>query len=101
MPGLQARKKFHQWQVLHEVSQICELRRAGTVPTKSSKSTTINRKITDMKKIASSLITWLSKESKTFSIICGERFTHAEVIMTHIAGLVMLAVAVAAGNLLG
>ena len=58
-------------------------------------------KITDMKKIASSLITWLSKESKTFSIICGERFTHAEVIMTHIVGLVMLAVAVAAGNLLG
>ena len=100
MPDLQARKKFHQRKVLHEVSQICELRRAGTVPTKSSKSTTIN-KITDMKKTASSLITWLSKESKTFSIICGERFTHAEVIMTNIAGLVMLAVAVAAGNLLG
>lgn len=53
-----------------------------------------------MKKIASSH-TWLNKESKTFSIICGERFTHAEVIMTNIAGLVMLAVAVAAGNLLG
>lgn len=99
MPNLQARKKFHKWQVLHEVSQICELRHAGTVPTKLSKSTTI--KITDMKKTASSLNSWLSKESKTFSIICGERFTHAEVIMTHIAGLVMLAVAVAAGNLLG
>lgn len=69
------------------------------MPTKLSKSTTI--KITDMKKTASSLNSWLSKESKTFSIICGERFTHAEVIMTHIAGLVMLAVAVAAGNLLG
>lgn len=54
-----------------------------------------------MKKIASSLITWLSKESKTFSIICGERFTHAEVIMTHIVGLVMLAVAVVVGNALG
>ena len=99
MPDLQARKKFHKWQVLYEVSQICELRRAGTVPTKSSKSTTI--KITDMKKTVSSLNTWLSKESKTFSIICGERFTHAEVIMTNIAGLVMIAVAVAAGNVLG
>ena len=54
-----------------------------------------------MKKIASSLNSWLSKESKTFSIICGERFTHAEVIMTHIAGLVILAVAVTAGNVLG
>ena len=54
-----------------------------------------------MKKTASSLNSWLNKESKTFSIICGERFTHAEVIMTNIAGLVMLAVAVAAGNILG
>ena len=98
MPGLQARKKFHKWQVLHEVSQICELRRAGTVPAKSSKSTTI--KITDMKKTASSLNSWLSKESKTFSIICGERFTHAEVIMAHIVGLVMLAVAVVMGSAL-
>ena len=101
MPDQRARKKFHQWQVLHEVSLVCELRSAGTVPTKSSKSTTINRKITDMKKTASSLNTWLNKESKTFSIICGERFTHAEVIMTHIVGLVMLAVAVVAGNVLG
>ena len=55
----------------------------------------------DMKNIISSFSTWLSKESKTFSIICGERFTHAEVIMTHIVGLVMLAVAVVAGNVLG
>lgn len=101
MPDLRILEKFHQWQVLHEVIQICELRSAGTVPTKSSKSTTINRKITDMKKIASSLNTWLNKESKTFSIICGERFTHAEVIMTHIVGLVMLAVAVVAGSVLG
>jgi hypothetical protein len=96
MPGLRARKKFYQWQVLHEVSQVRGLRSTGTVPTKS---TTI--KITDMKKTASSLNTWLNKESKTFSIICGERFTHAEVIMTHIVALVMLAVAVAAGSVLG
>ena len=54
-----------------------------------------------MKNIASSIDTWLNKESKTFSIICGDRFTHAEVIMAHIAGLVMLAVAVAAGSVLG
>lgn len=53
-----------------------------------------------MKKIASSLSTWLNKESKTFSIICGERFTHAEVIMAHIVGLVMLAVAVVVGSAL-
>ena len=53
-----------------------------------------------MIKIASSLITWLNKESKTFSIICGERFTHAEVIMTNIVGLVMLAVAVVMGSAL-
>ena len=53
-----------------------------------------------MKKTASSLNTWLSKESKTFSIICGERFTHAEVIMAHIVGLVMLAVAVVMGSAL-
>lgn len=54
-----------------------------------------------MKKIAFSLNTWLSKESKTFSIICGERFTHAEVIMAHIVGLVMLTVAVVMGSVLG
>ena len=54
-----------------------------------------------MKNIVSSFDAWLNKESKTFSIICGERFTHAEVIMTHIVGLVMLAVAVAAGSVLG
>ncbi len=54
-----------------------------------------------MKKIASFLDAWLNKESKTFSIICGERFTHAEVIMTHIVGLIMLAVAVVAGSALG
>lgn len=54
-----------------------------------------------MKKIAFSLSTWLSKESKTFSIICGERFTHAEVIMAHIVGLVMLTVAVVMGSVLG
>ena len=99
MPHLLTRKELNQWEVLHEVSQVRELRSAGTVPTKSSKSTTI--KITNMKKTASSLNSWLSKESKTFSIICGERFTHAEVIMTHIVGLVMLAVAVVAGNVLG
>lgn len=98
MPHLLTRKELNQWQVLHEVSQVCELRRAGTVPTKS---TTINRKITDMKNIVSSFDAWLNKESKTFSIICGERFTHAEVIMTHIVGLVMLAVAVVAGSALG
>ena len=101
MPDLRTRKKFYQWQVLHEVSQVCELRSSGTVPTESTKSTTINLKITDMKKIASSLNTWLNKESKTFSIICGERFTHAEVIMAHIVGLVMLAVAVVMGSALG
>ncbi len=54
-----------------------------------------------MKNIASSIDTWLNKESKTFSIICGERFTHAEVIMTNIVGLVMLVVAVVAGSVLG
>lgn len=53
-----------------------------------------------MKNIVSSLNTWLNKESKTFSIICGERFTHAEVIMAHIVGLVMLAVAVVMGSAL-
>ena len=95
MPGLRARKKFYQWQVLHEVSQVRGIRSTGTVPTKS---TTI--KITDMKKTASSLNTWLNKESKTFSILCGEKFSRAEVIMANAVTVGMIAVAVVAGSVL-
>lgn len=43
---------------------------------------------------------WLRKESKTFSILCGERFTHAEVIAANVVTFAMIAVAVVAGSAL-
>lgn len=41
---------------------------------------------------------WLSKESKTFSILCGESFTRAEVLAMNTVTLLMIVVAVVAGN---
>lgn len=51
-----------------------------------------------MKKIASSLNSWLNKESKTFSIICGDSFTHQEVLAMNAVTIAMIAIAVVAGN---
>lgn len=64
-----------------------------------TKSTTINRKFTDMKKIASSLNTWLRKESKTYSILCGESFTRAEVLAMNALTVFMIVAAIVAGNI--
>lgn len=43
---------------------------------------------------------WLQEESKTFSILCGERFSRAEVIMANAVTVAMIAVAVVAGSVL-
>lgn len=44
---------------------------------------------------------WLLQESKTYSILCGEKFTHKEVLIGNIVVLAMVAVAVIAGGSLG
>lgn len=51
-----------------------------------------------MKNHVSSLNSWLRKESKTFSILCGESFTHTEVLAMNAVTLLMIVVAVVAGN---
>ena len=51
-----------------------------------------------MRNYSESISSWLSKESNTFSILCGESFTHAEVIATNAVAFLMIAIAVAAGN---
>ncbi len=51
-----------------------------------------------MKNHVSSLNSWLHKESKTFSILCGESFTHTEVLAMNTVTLLMIVVAVVAGN---
>ena len=43
---------------------------------------------------------WLQEESKTFSILCGEKFSRAEVIMANAVTVAMRAVAVVAGSVL-
>lgn len=43
---------------------------------------------------------WLQEESKTFSILCGEKFSRAEVIMANAVTVAMIAVAVVAGSIL-
>ena len=48
---------------------------------------------------------WLQEESKTFSILCGEKFSRAEVIMANavtvaMIAVAMIAVAVVAGSVL-
>ncbi len=43
---------------------------------------------------------WLQEESKTFSILCGEKFSRAEVIMANAVTVAMIAVAVVAGSVL-
>lgn len=43
---------------------------------------------------------WLQEESKTFSILCGEKFSRAEVIMANAVTVGMIAVAVVAGSIL-
>lgn len=53
-----------------------------------------------MKNYSESISNWLAKESNTFSVLCGESFTHAEVIATNAVALLMIAVAVIAGNVL-
>ncbi len=47
-----------------------------------------------------SFSSWLQGESKTFSILCGEKFSRAEVIMANAVTAVMIAVAVVAGSVL-
>ena len=48
----------------------------------------------------SSFSSWLQGESKTYSILCGEKFSRAEVIMANAVTAVMLAMAIVAGSLL-
>lgn len=48
----------------------------------------------------SSFSNWLQGESKTFSMLCGEKFSRAEVIMANAVTAVMIAVAVVAGSVL-
>ena len=50
--------------------------------------------------LSSSLNAWLQMESKSFSILCGERFTHAEVIAANVVTFAMVAVAAVAGSVL-
>lgn len=51
-----------------------------------------------MKNYSESINNWLAQESKTFSTLCGEKFSHAEVIATNAVAFLMVAVAVVAGN---
>lgn len=48
----------------------------------------------------SSFSSWLQGESKTYSILCGEKFSRAEVIMANAVTVAMLAMAIVAGSLL-
>jgi hypothetical protein len=50
---------------------------------------------------SSPLCDWLHEESKSFSILCGESFTRAEVIAANAVTIAMLTVAVVAGSALG
>ena len=52
-----------------------------------------------MKNHVASLNSWLHKESKTFSILCGESFTRAEVLAMNFIAIGMITVAVVAGNI--
>lgn len=51
-----------------------------------------------MKNHVTSLNSWLHKESKTFSILCGESFTRAEVLAMNAVTVFMIIVAIVAGN---
>lgn len=44
---------------------------------------------------------WLNAKSKTFSALCGEDFTHKEVLLAHAVVIVLLFVAGIAGALEG
>lgn len=44
---------------------------------------------------------WLSRESKTFSILCGEQFTNKEVVLMHGYILMLLVLTGIAGALAG
>lgn len=48
----------------------------------------------------SSFSSWLRKESKTYTALCGETFTHAEVLAANAVTVGMIAVAVVAGSVL-
>ena len=41
---------------------------------------------------------WMAKNNMTFSAICGETFTNAEVVYTHIGAVVFLIVIGLVGN---
>jgi hypothetical protein len=41
---------------------------------------------------------WMGKNNMTFSAICGETFTNAEVVYTHIGAVVLLIVIGLVGN---
>lgn len=43
---------------------------------------------------------WLHQESKTYSTLCGEKFSRAEVIVANAVTVAMIAVAVVAGSVL-
>ncbi len=48
----------------------------------------------------SAISKWLNQESKTYSILCGERFSRREVIVANIVTIAMITVAVVAGSVL-
>ena len=39
---------------------------------------------------------WINSESATFSLLCGERFTHKEVVLVHLFLVVLLAACIVA-----
>lgn len=43
---------------------------------------------------ASAIQAWLSAESKSFTALCGERFTHGEVILTGIGTMAIIYLAI-------
>ncbi len=52
-----------------------------------------------MKNHVSSFSSWLRKESKTYSILCGESFTRAEVLAMNALTVFMIVAAIVAGNI--
>lgn len=53
-----------------------------------------------MKNQSSAISNWLNQESKTYSTLCGEKFTRAEVIAANVVTVAMIAVAVEAGSVM-
>lgn len=57
--------------------------------------------LSNMESVVKNCKKWLNAKSETFSVLCGESFTHKEVVLTHVGLVVFFIILGVAGAMEG